>query len=157
MNKGHIVQLDTPERVYSRPNDSFVADFVGDSNLLPVKELKAESGRAAITLAGGQRIKAAHVVTTTENVTAMIRPEAVRLFASHEPASVQIDRDNQNQIDGTVLYVHYTGSSYLIGLQVEGFEKPFLVKTPMHGEANISVREGDSVHAVWQISNTLVF
>lgn len=157
MNKGHIVQLDTPERVYGRPHDTFVADFVGDSNLLEVKELHTESDHTAITLAGGQRIKAAHTVTTTEKATAMIRPEAVRLFAADEPASVQIDRDNLNQIAGTVLYIHYTGSSYLIGLQVEGYDKPFLVKTPMHGEANLQVRESDRVHAVWQISSTLVF
>ncbi|WP_409346123.1 ABC transporter ATP-binding protein [Paenibacillus sp. MBLB4367] len=157
MNKGHIVQLDTPENVYGRPNDSFVADFVGDSNLLPVKELKAANGNTEVTLMGGRRIKAAGISDKTGNATAMTRPEAVRLFAVSDPAGAQIDRDEQNQIMGTVLYIHYTGSAYLIGLQVSGLEKPFLVKMPMHGEANMSLREGDLVHAVWQVRSTFLF
>lgn len=157
MNKGNIVQLDTPEKVYGRPNDSFVADFVGDSNLLAVQEIKAASGYLDVTLAGGQRIKAADFVTKTEKATAMIRPEAVRLYPLHSRKDLQVDPQTQNQITGTVMYIHYTGSSYLIGLQVEGLEKTFLVKTPMHGEANLSVREGENVLAVWQISSTLIF
>lgn len=157
MNKGHIVQLDTPENVYTRPSDSFVADFVGDSNLLGVKEQTAANGFVEITLAGGQRIKAVDTSSTTKNATVMIRPEAVRLFTASHEAGVQIDRDKQNQIAGTVLYIHYTGTSYLIGLQVSGLDKPFLVKAPMHGEATPVVREGDSVHAVWQIGATLMF
>jgi hypothetical protein len=87
----------------------------------------------------------------------MIRPEAVRLFAANGGPGAQPESDKHNQIAGTVLYVHYTGTSYLIGLQVPGLDKPFLVKAPMHGaEASPVVREGDSVHAVWPIASTLL-
>jgi len=157
MNKGHIVQLDTPENVYTRPSDSFVADFVGDSNLLAVRELKTTNGIPEITLAGGQNIKAADSGSRESSSTVMIRPEAVRLFAASGGPGAPHESDKHNQIAGTVLYVHYTGTSYLIGLQVPGLDKPFLVKAPMHGaEASPVVREGDSVHAIWPIASTLL-
>jgi putative spermidine/putrescine transport system ATP-binding protein len=36
MNHGRIVQLDTPKNLYSRPGTRFVAEFIGESNLLPI-------------------------------------------------------------------------------------------------------------------------
>ncbi len=56
-NNGHIVQVGTPHEVYHRPRTSFVADFVGSSNVLP-----------------------AHVaqVFTGQNQPASLRPECIR-------------------------------------------------------------------------------
>ena len=35
MNKGYIQQMGTPEQIYNEPENAFVADFIGDSNILP--------------------------------------------------------------------------------------------------------------------------
>jgi len=46
VNKGQIVQVGTPQEVYERPVDSFVADFIGETCLVPVEESPA--GLAAL-------------------------------------------------------------------------------------------------------------
>ncbi len=35
MNQGYIQQIGTPERIYNEPENAFVADFIGESNILP--------------------------------------------------------------------------------------------------------------------------
>ena len=35
MRAGHILQLGTPEDIYNEPQNAFVADFIGDSDILP--------------------------------------------------------------------------------------------------------------------------
>ncbi len=53
MNAGRIMQLDTPEVLYSRPANAFVADFVGFENLIPMRAV-AEAGNAVrAEMAGG--------------------------------------------------------------------------------------------------------
>lgn len=43
MNQGRAEQIDEPERLYTHPRSAFVADFIGNANLLPVQE--ASPGR----------------------------------------------------------------------------------------------------------------
>ncbi|MEK8127176.1 ABC transporter ATP-binding protein [Paenibacillus filicis] len=45
MRSGSLLQYGTPDEIYERPADSFVAKFIGETNLLPVRVLGAESGR----------------------------------------------------------------------------------------------------------------
>ena len=45
MNAGRIMQLDTPEVLYSRPANAFVADFVGFENMIPMRAI-SEAGDA---------------------------------------------------------------------------------------------------------------
>jgi putative spermidine/putrescine transport system ATP-binding protein len=53
MNAGRIMQLDTPEVLYSRPANAFVANFVGFSNLIPMRAV-AEAGDAVrVKMQGG--------------------------------------------------------------------------------------------------------
>ena len=35
MNQGYIQQIGTPEDIYNEPQNAFVADFIGESNILP--------------------------------------------------------------------------------------------------------------------------
>ena len=35
MNQGYIQQMGTPEQIYNEPENAFVADFIGDSNIVP--------------------------------------------------------------------------------------------------------------------------
>ena len=44
MNKGYIQQMGTPEQIYNEPENAFVADFIGDSNILPGIMLHDRSG-----------------------------------------------------------------------------------------------------------------
>jgi iron(III) transport system ATP-binding protein len=48
MNQGHIEQIDPPDRLYNFPRSTFVADFIGSANLIPVQDASPSAGGAMI-------------------------------------------------------------------------------------------------------------
>lgn len=56
MHAGRIMQLDTPERLYQRPANSFVARFVGFENLIPMKVVARDGAKITAEMAGGARL-----------------------------------------------------------------------------------------------------
>ena len=93
MRSGRIVQCDTPQTIYDRPHDLFVADFIGASNLLEARVLDA-MGAAARVAAGGAELQVAVAgspppVSVGEapedgHAVLMIRPENLALGATAE-------------------------------------------------------------------------
>jgi putative spermidine/putrescine transport system ATP-binding protein len=77
MNQGRIVQLDTPRRLYQRPATRFVADFIGDSNLIPGHiaadlggHVEVQTAVGKIRCQGGDRARA-----VGQSCSILIRPE----------------------------------------------------------------------------------
>ena len=56
MNAGKIMQLDTPEVLYSRPANAFVADFVGFENMIPMRAISEAGDAVRAEMAGGATI-----------------------------------------------------------------------------------------------------
>lgn len=56
MNAGRIMQLDTPEALYQRPANAFVARFVGFENLIPMKVAARDGSLVTAEAAGGTRL-----------------------------------------------------------------------------------------------------
>ena len=56
MNAGRIMQLDTPEQLYQRPANAFVARFVGFENLIPMKVATRDGDKVVAEAAGGTRL-----------------------------------------------------------------------------------------------------
>ena len=56
MHAGRVMQLDTPERLYQRPANSFVARFVGFENLIPMKVVARDGAKITAEMAGGARL-----------------------------------------------------------------------------------------------------
>ena len=75
MRSGRIAQLGLPGEIYDRPRSRFVADFIGDTNILTGE---AEGG--AMRLAGGWRVPLPAAASGT--VAVALRPERVRLVAA---------------------------------------------------------------------------
>jgi len=79
MNHGRLEQVDTPRAIYHRPATEFVADFVGETNLVRGKVTR-RSGDTMIVAALGLEVPlVASSVSPGESVTLSIRPEHVRL------------------------------------------------------------------------------
>ncbi|RQW27922.1 putative 2-aminoethylphosphonate ABC transporter ATP-binding protein [Rhodobacteraceae bacterium CH30] len=76
MNGGRIEQCGSPAEVYREPATAFVADFLGQSNWLPVRAIDAEQ----IEL-GGQPLQVAHRLANGEQGLLFVRPEDVVVHA----------------------------------------------------------------------------
>jgi len=84
MNNGRVEQMGDPHTLYSRPQSVFVANFIGEANLLPAQVVGSDSQGTALTWNGRQVTAAAGTqgAKPGESVLIVVRPEAIRLSAS---------------------------------------------------------------------------
>ena len=102
MNKGVIEQIGTPQELYSKPETSFTADFIGKTNLISAKKISENKIKMF-----GQEFDCSEPLMS-EEITVAIRPEDIKI-------SKQLSEPNI--IHGRVLEIEFLGS-YSIG-QVE--------------------------------------
>jgi spermidine/putrescine transport system ATP-binding protein len=80
MQAGRIEQMAEPEEVYERPSTTFVAGFIGVSNLMPGTATKVDGERARVKLDSGVELDtAANGVGTGERLHAVVRPEKLQI------------------------------------------------------------------------------
>jgi putrescine transport system ATP-binding protein len=104
MNEGRLVQVGTPPEVYEQPNSRWVADFIGDVNLIEGRVAAVESGGTAVMseAAGMLRTTSAQAAKPGETVWIALRPEKVRV--AHERSETA-----PNCIAGQVWDIGYLG------------------------------------------------
>ncbi len=114
-NDGRIQQLAPPAELYERPDNSFVAGFIGENNKLPgtIEELSGD--KALVRLATGERIEATPVNVTQKGQKTLvsIRPERVEFKPEMMP-------DDAHMIGAEVLEVIYMGDILRTVLRVAG-------------------------------------
>ena len=84
MNQGRIEQLDVPSRIYSFPANRFVADFIGNCNLLEVRVVERRDGVLRLLAAGLGEILAPATGAVGDTGVLALRPEQVRISAARE-------------------------------------------------------------------------
>ena len=132
MDKGRIQQIGTPEDIYNEPKNAFVADFIGESNIL-------------------------NGIMVRDNVVKMYGKEFPCVdggFAENEPVDVVIRPEDidivpveQGQLVGTVTNVTFKGMQYDIIVDFRGFK--WLIQTTDHSPvgARIGVKiDPDGFH-----------
>ena len=128
MNQGYIQQVGTPEDIYNEPQNAFVADFIGDSNLVDGTMIQDK----LVEIFG---VKFACVDTgfgTNRPVDVVIRPEDVELIPVPENASKDSEeyqkairkaqKLNPGYLEGTVSHVIFKGMHYEMEVKARGFE-----------------------------------
>jgi putative spermidine/putrescine transport system ATP-binding protein len=85
MDRGRIVQVGTGKELYDQPNSVFVAQFLGESNLMTARVI-GHDGRDVVISVDGLTLRAAGgpLPSPDETVWAFLRPERVRLAADGE-------------------------------------------------------------------------
>src|ERR1700730_8710010 len=81
IDRGRISQIGSPQDIYFRPANPFVARFVGATNLLPGRLLGVTEGRGQVEVLGGRRIRCVvpQPIDDPLAVSVSIRPESIRL------------------------------------------------------------------------------
>ena len=134
MDKGSIQQIGTPEDIYNEPKNAFVADFIGESNIIdgimPEDNVVQMYGRRFPCLDGG--------FVPNEAVDVVIRPE-----------DIDIVPVEQGQLTGTVTSVTFKGMQYDIIVDFRGFK--WLIQTTDHCPegARIGIKiDPDGIHVM---------
>jgi spermidine/putrescine transport system ATP-binding protein len=122
MNRGRIEQVGDPEDVYERPATTFVAGFIGVSNLMPA----TVSGPGEVRLDQGPTVEArANGFSSGERCQAVVRPEKLRIDAVDAEGS---PNGTLPRVEGTVESSLYLGTSTQIGVDLgEGVRMTVLV------------------------------
>jgi len=116
MSNGVVEQVDTPESVYERPRTTFVAGFIGVSNLMPATVTSANGDRGTIRLDGGLEIETdVDGLGTGERCHAVVRPEKLLIHHSAETSA-----NGLPSIDGVVDSSVYLGTSTQIVVRLTG-------------------------------------
>jgi spermidine/putrescine transport system ATP-binding protein len=145
MDHGRIEQLDEPSRLYGFPRNRFVADFIGNVNML---EATVASAGTSLTLdlpkLGKVVAPSKEGVRTGQKGVFVIRPEQVTIRA---PGSVA---DEANQFDGRVHDFLYIGdvTTYLVDL-ANGARVEALLANSSPGRARF-FEVGDPVRVAWK-------
>ena len=110
MNRGRFEQVDTPEEIYERPATTFVAGFIGVSNLMPGAVAARKNGRARVRLDSGVEFEAtADGIGTGDRCHAVVRPEKLQIFRADGEGGTP--PPGWPAVDGTVEASVYLGTS----------------------------------------------
>lgn len=132
-NDGVIQQLADPATLYERPDNAFVAQFIGENNRLTGKIATIDGTQVRIALTNGREVDALAVNCGGQGTETMlsIRPERVVIGDPSAP----------NALEGRVLELIYLGDHIRCRMDVEG-NTDFIVKVPnSHKHAALNVGE----------------
>ena len=107
MNQGYIQQIGSPESIYNEPENAFVADFIGDSNIIPATMIEDK----LVNILGTRFACVDTGFGHNRPVDVVIRPEDVNLV---EP--------DQGTIQGVVTHLIFKGVHYEMEVMAAGFE-----------------------------------
>jgi spermidine/putrescine transport system ATP-binding protein len=114
MNRGRIEQVASPEDVYERPATTFVAGFIGVSNLMPATVV----GDGRVRLRSGPEIATeTHGLASGEDCAAVVRPEKLRVDPAGEGHA---GGNGSPRVEGVVESSLYLGSATQIVVGLEG-------------------------------------
>ena len=133
MNLGEIQQIGTPQAIYQRPANLFVASFIGRTNLINA-EIRMENGKAYLVTVGGYRVE----------MTTLLEEEKKdqKVVASVRPEEFVISRDGEG-IPATVT------SSTFLGLNMHYFLKlddGTDVQVIQEAELDSRLMDGEKIH-----------
>jgi ABC-type Fe3+/spermidine/putrescine transport system ATPase subunit len=136
MREGVVQQVGTPQDIYRRPRQRFVADFIGRVNLLP-GVLDPSAGRL-VTDVGTFAVAPGHGVSERRAMLLAVRPESLRLGAA---------RPETNAVMGIVAKLRYLGTGFEYSIALAGG----LVVTADDAVPEARFKPGDAAHAWWDV------
>ena len=110
LHQGRLRQFDTPRRLYERPADRFVAEFIGESSFLPVA---VENGIARY---GDTVLSLAEAPSGTAAQLLLLRPEKLLFLNGEAPGHATA----MNRLQGAVTETVFQGESVLLTVRLQG-------------------------------------
>jgi len=152
MDHGKVVQVDTPAQVYEVPNSVYVADFIGDVNLIKGDFARTGPESGKITYSNKEPAISAEVfedISDGQSVTYAIRPEKIRVTADKPD-------DRVNAAYGKIIDIGYLGNVSTYHVELAGGQ---MVKVAMTNSTRVDRRDftwDDDVWVSWRESAGVV-
>ena len=141
-DEGVVQQLSTPDILYEKPENSFVAQFIGENNRMTGSIKSIGDKYCDVDLDGGGIVKAlkVNIGSVGDRTQLSVRPERVSV-------NLQDTASNENNFKGDIKELIYLGDHIRARIEVCGNDE-FIVKIP--NEGNVGLKEGTSINLNWQ-------
>jgi len=115
MNGGQLAQVATPSDIYERPNSRWVADFIGDVNLIEGRVVSSTPGQTIIENAAAGRLRVAQATDAVvgANIAVALRPEKIQLDTTAPRPS------DENCFAGRVTEIGYLGGVSIFKVKLD--------------------------------------
>jgi spermidine/putrescine ABC transporter ATP-binding subunit len=144
MARGNVLQMDSPQALYSQPVSVEVADFIGQMNFFNAQVVEMQGERAVVEAEGLGQVTVASdesFVKKYAQVVVALRPEKLALTR-------QQDADAHNGVKGTLNTSAYLGDRSHFYVSVNGIEKPVAVASQESGFSS-GLERGGEVWLSW--------
>lgn len=147
MNEGVIEQLGTAEAIYNTPKTRFVADFVGQVNLLNGRII-ADDGDWQVAETAGTRIRVPkrNAMGASGDVSVAIRPELLRALP------VDDDAQGMNSLQGHLVGRSFAGNLLKVYVDIADGSRLVIEGRPREHFGN----DGDTVRVAWRPEDAIV-
>jgi putative spermidine/putrescine transport system ATP-binding protein len=143
MHHARVAQVGTPRALYERPANLFVADFLGDSNLLPAKVVQASGDEVVAEIGSGDTIHATRpelAATIGDRVTVLIRPEDMSV------GTVKGLTGARPSLAGIVTDISYHGDTFKLDVAV-GDD---VLRVKVARESGAGMQPGQTIFLSWK-------
>jgi putative spermidine/putrescine transport system ATP-binding protein len=144
-HNGDIKQLATPTDLYERPDNAFVASFIGENNALLGDIRENDRGTCVIDVRGAGLVRATAVNVGGPGSPAILSLRPERVIVGAEAACLP------NSVRGRVQEITYLGDHTRVRMHVMGSDN-FIVKIP-NSTRRSSLQAGDTVPLGWQLED----
>ena len=151
---GRIEQLGSGEDLYDRPASLFVADFIGESNILRGR-YEVDGADGPLMTRGQSRWRIGHAAAERAALEAgsaaalVVRPERIHLVDAASAGG-----PGMNVVDATVAEVLYLGPDTKYQLALENGQR-MVVREPREGSGR-ELQRGDAVRLGWSVEDGLL-
>jgi len=153
MSEGRILQVGAPNDIYETPATRFVADFIGNVNLMDGK-LKSDEPDHVVIQCDDCSHWVGHGITGTEGmpVSVAVRPEKIAL-QREEP---QIEHAPHNRVQGTIKDLAYFGSFTVYHLALASGAMLKVSQSNVARHRDHELTWGDTAWASWSPTSQVV-
>ena len=138
-NDGKVQQLSSPDKLYEEPENSFVAEFIGENNRFDGEVLDMSNGVCKVKIGQGEMLaNPISVKSKGEKTTVSIRPERALINPK--------DKMDNNQ-KGKIEEVIYHGDHTRLRINLLG-NSEFILKVP-NSSQNLDLKLGNEINIGW--------
>jgi spermidine/putrescine transport system ATP-binding protein len=148
MNQGRLVQLGPPRALYDNPADPFVADFIGEMNLLPGRVAAVSGQSCQVSVAGG-------AVAGTASPRGLAVGQAVRVAVRPEHIALSPATLDAAGLRGRLAQIVFNGS--MTAMLVELPDGTMLRADVSTRSGAAGLEPGSAVTAYWPDAAAIVF